>query len=202
MFFDIGANIGSWALANVDTCEKIICVEASPQTFKRLTEACKHDKIVLLEYAVCNNNGKDVTFYHAQNDVLSTLNKEWLTNETSRFHNQQYHEITCKSVTIDSLVQQYGVPSLIKIDVEGAEYECVTSLTTKVDTICFEWASELNNITFKCLDYLYTLGFTQFCIQNEDSYTFRPIRWYDIDSAKRILKNTTPKVDWGMAWCK
>jgi FkbM family methyltransferase len=202
MFFDIGANVGSWALANVNNCEKIISVEASPHTFQRLTRECKHDKIVLLNYAVCNNSGKDVTFYHANADVLSTLNKEWLTSETSRFHNQQYEEITCKSITIDSLIQQYGVPSLIKIDVEGGEYECVTSLTTKVDTLCFEWASEVNDITFKCLDYLTTLGFSQFFVQNMDTYTFRPNDWYDIEAAKTILKNTTPKVDWGMVWCK
>ena len=28
------------------------------------------------------------------------------------------------------------------------------SLTKKVDTLCFEWAAEVNDITFKCLDYL------------------------------------------------
>jgi FkbM family methyltransferase len=202
MFFDIGANMGSWALANVDKCEKIISVEASPPTFQTLSQVCKHDKIVLLNYAVCNNDGKDITFYHADCHVLSTINKEWLTSQTSRFYNERYHEITCKTITIDSLIQQYGVPSLIKIDVEGGEYECVTSLTTKVDTLCFEWASEVNDITFKCLDYLFTLGFSQFCVQNGDDYTFRPIRWYDIEAAKTILKNTTLKIDWGMVWCK
>ena len=202
MFFDIGANIGMWALANADKSDKIISVEASPYTFQRLSQVCKHDKIVLLNYAVCNNEGKDVTFYHADSDVLSTLNKEWLTSETSRFHNQQYQEITCKSITIDSLIQQFGVPSLIKIDVEGGEHECITSLTMKVDTLFFEWASEVNDITFRCLDYLSTLGFSQFCVQNSDDYTFRPIRWYDIEAAKVILKNTTPKIDWGMVWCK
>lgn len=33
MFFDIGSNIGSWALANIDYCDKIISIEASPITF-------------------------------------------------------------------------------------------------------------------------------------------------------------------------
>jgi FkbM family methyltransferase len=91
MFFDIGANRGRWALANVDKCEKIISVEASPHTFQLLSQGCKHDKIVPLNYAVCNNNGKDVTFYHAEWDVISTLNKDWLTSQTSRFNNEKYH---------------------------------------------------------------------------------------------------------------
>ena len=38
MFFDIGANIGKWSLSNVNNCEKIIAIEASPYTFKRLVD--------------------------------------------------------------------------------------------------------------------------------------------------------------------
>ena len=33
MFFDIGANIGKWSL---DNCDKIIAVEAAPNTFNKL----------------------------------------------------------------------------------------------------------------------------------------------------------------------
>ena len=41
MYFDIGANIGNWSLANVDKCNKIITVEASPSTFQKLSNNCK-----------------------------------------------------------------------------------------------------------------------------------------------------------------
>jgi len=93
---------------------------------------------------------------------------------------------------------------LIKIDVEGGEYECISSLTQKVQLICFEWASETNMITFNCLDHLLKLGYTQFYIQIEDDYLFRPNddEYYDIDSIKTKLLNTVLKVDWGMIWCK
>lgn len=204
MYFDIGSNIGRWALENIKTCEKIISIEASPTTFVNLVNNCKNDKIILLNYAVCNNNCNDVTFYNANTDTLSTLNKEWLTSKESRFFNQKFNEIKVKSITIDKLIEIYGVPTLIKIDVEGAEYECITSLTQKVDTICFEWASELNNVSLKCIDYLSSLGFTKFYIQNCDYYTFRPNdnQYYDIDTVKNNLMKTRPKIDWGMIWCK
>jgi FkbM family methyltransferase len=204
MFFDIGSNIGKWALANVNNCDKIISVEASPITFNNLINNCKNDKIILLNYAVCNNNGKDITFYHATCDTLSTINKEWLTSPTSRFHDYQYREITCKTIGIDDLIQKYGVPDLIKIDVEGGEYECVASLTQKVNLLCFEWASETNDITFKSIDHLFNLGFKQYYIQNEDNYTFRPHDndFYDITIVKNKLSQTIPKQDWGMIWCK
>ena len=202
MFFDIGANIGRWSMENIHSCDKIICVEASPRTFSKLISNCSNDSIIKLNYAVCNNDGKDITFYHADCDVLSTLNKDWLTQESSRFNNTRFTAIQCKTITLDKLIEIYGKPSLIKIDVEGGEFDCVTSLTQKVDLLCFEWASEVNPITFKCLDYLATLGFQQFYVQMEDTYTFRPSVFYSIDTAKAILEGTTAKVHWGMVWAK
>lgn len=204
MYFDIGSNVGNWSLSNINQCDKIIAVEASPLVFKKLKNNCQNKKIILLNYAVCNNNGNDITFYQAESDVLSTINKDWLTNETSRFYNSPYTEITCKTISIDKLIEHYGLPDLIKIDVEGGEYECVVSLTQKVNLLCFEWASETNTITINCIDYLFKLGFTEYYIQMQDDYLFRPkaADFYDISSIKTILSNTIPKQDWGMLWCK
>ena len=153
--------------------------------------------MILLNYAVCNNNGNDITFYQANCDVLSTINKDWLTKDTSRFYNHSYTEIICKTITIDKLIEQYGLPDLIKIDVEGGEYECIASLTQKVKLLCFEWAAETNNITINCIDYLFNLGYTQYYIQNSDNYLFRPQdnEFYDIDTVKTKLSNTMPKQD-------
>jgi FkbM family methyltransferase len=166
MYFDIGSNVGNWSLSNINQCDKIIAVEASPLVFNKLKNNCQNEKIILLNYAVCNNNGNDITFYQAESDVLSTINKDWLTNETSRFYNYPYIEITCKTISIDKLIEHYGLPDLIKIDVEGGEYDCIVSLTQKVNLLCFEWASEMNTITINCIDYLFKLGFTEYYIQN------------------------------------
>ena len=158
----------------------------------------------MVNYAVCNNNGADIKFYQAEADTISTINKDWLTSEISRFYNQPYREITCKTITIDKLIEQYGLPDLIKIDVQGGEYECILSLTKKVKLLCFEWASETNDITFKCIDYLLKLGYAQFYIQNGDNYLFRPQDndFNDIYTIKTKLSNTTPKEHMGMIWDK
>lgn len=202
--FDIGANRGLWALANIQRFDKIISVEASPITFQALQNTCNHERIMLLNFCVCNNNGEDITFYHADEDTLSTLNLNWLTSETSRFCNKSYKPIQCKTITIDRLIEQYGMPDQIKIDVEGGEYACLTSLTQKVNTVCFEWASETNDITFKCLDYLESLGYKKFFLQFEDAYTYEPNEneYVSLDVIKSILQRTVPKIHWGMMWAK
>ena len=202
--FDIGANIGMWTNANMNNYDTIITIEASPYTFEKLKKNTINNANNILNYAVCNNNEKDIVFYHADADTLSTINKQWLTDIKSRFYNySHYKEITCKTITIDKLISIYGDPDLIKVDVEGGEYECILSLTKKVKHLCFEWASETNDITFNCLDYLLTLGFNKFAIQTKDNYTFIPndTEYYDVLYIKDVLSKTIPKKDWGMIWC-
>lgn len=203
MFFDIGANIGQWSIANVDNCKKIIAIEAVPETYDILLKNTNHKSdIISLNYAMCDSTNDEITFYKADCNVLSTLNIKWLKDEKSRFYNYKYQEIKCKTMTIDKLINIYGLPELIKIDTEGGEYECIKSLSQKVNMLCFEWASETNDITFNCLDYLCGLGFKEFYLQIKDDYLFRPTTYYNIEHIKMLLNESIPKIDWGMVWCK
>jgi FkbM family methyltransferase len=204
MFFDIGANIGLWSIANIQYTDTIIAVEASPITFKNLVNNISNSNIICINFAACNNNGNDIIFYQADANTLSTLNKDWFLDPESRFHNHPHFEILCRTITLDALIYEFGIPDLIKIDVEAGEYECISSLTQKVNLLCFEWASEVNTVTFKCLDYLLTIGFTEFYLQNGDAYTFRPNPndFGDVDSIKLLLMNSVPRVDMGMIWCR
>ena len=203
MYFDIGSNIGNWSLENINFCDKIIAVEAVPETFNiLLCNTRDNSNIVAINYAVCDSPNDEIVFYKAEHSTLSTLNIDWLMNNKSRFFGTKHTQINCKTITIDKLIDLYGVPELIKIDTEGGEYECVKSLTQKVNNLCFEWASETNDITFKCIDHLYNLGFKEFYLQHQDNYLFRPDTYYNMDHLKTMINKTTPKIDWGMIWCR
>lgn len=203
MYFDIGCHLGYWSIKNINNCNKIIAVEASPITFDFLKKNCNNNKITILNYAVCDNNLEDIYFYHAKNNLLlSTINKDWLTNENNRFNNTIFEKCIVKTITLDKLIEIYGEPELIKIDVEGGEYNCIKSLSKKVKLLCFEWASEMNSTTFKILDYLNNIGFSEYYLQFGDEFLFRPDIFYDISNIKQKLNNTKIKKDWGMIWCK
>ena len=113
MYFDIGSNVGKWSLENVNKCEKIISIEASPITYKKLQNNCKNEKIILLNYAVCNNNGNDITFYNANCDTLSTINKDWLENQIALFKNP---ELNNKTEYIIDLIKAYQLEMKTKIN--------------------------------------------------------------------------------------
>ena len=114
MFFDIGANIGKWTLANLKNTSTIVAVEAVPNTFLKLENNVKHSiNVVCLNLAVCNSEKEFIEFYNCEADTLSTLNKDWLTSEKSRFFNYKYNVIKCKTISLDKLISNSNASGVI-----------------------------------------------------------------------------------------
>lgn len=205
LYFDIGANVGLWALANSKENRKIISIEASPTTFNRLKEKTKNNKnIECLNFAVTDSKDDTITFYEHPWDTISTLNKDWLTSPRSRFCNSgRIKETKVNTTSINKLIEKYGIPDLIKIDVEGGEFQVCKSLSNNdVNILNFEWASEMYDVTEKSLNYLSTIGYNKFHIQTGDEYTYTPKEFeYNLDIVKDILSKKRPKIDMGMVWC-
>lgn len=207
LLFDIGANIGAWAKANSTPGIQIISVEASPSTYAQLsTNVSDIPGVTALHYAVSPTTENTVTFYHCNRaNTLSTLDRGWLSSPESRFGycKDSITEVVVPAITIDKLIETYGMPDILKIDVEGAENIVLQSLTQKTPLICFEWASEWKEKNIQCIEHLVSLGFTGFALQYEDNYTFRPTT-FDKSAADIIhtISNTTPKKEWGMIWAQ
>lgn len=204
LYFDIGCHLGYWSLKNLVNVDKIVAVEASNITYKLLLDSLvdKSEQIVKLNYAVGNFKLPFINFYQADNSLLSTTNLDWITNPSNRFYQTSFEVIKAPTITLDILIKEYGVPDLIKIDIEGGELACLKSLTQKTPMITFEWASETQESTFKCLSYLQQLGYTQFFVQNGDDFLFRPINFYDISKCLETINKSRNKKDWGMIWVK
>jgi FkbM family methyltransferase len=207
LIFDIGANVGRYALANyMDNRVKVVSVEASPITFNKLKEATKNTSIDTLNYAITGSDNPTVAFHHCHGaDVLSTTDIDWLTSPLSRFGNygNTIQTIQVPTMTLDKLVEQYWIPDIVKIDVEGSEREVISSLTKKIPVLCFEWAAEWNAKTLAAIDHLFSLGFTKFHIQERDEYTYSPrVFEHSYESVKNALLQKTHRVDWGMVWAQ
>lgn len=201
LLFDIGANIGSWAISNYTSTTRIVCVEASPTTFLTLKAKTAGKNIDCLNYAVSNSTDATVTFFESSENVLSTLDESWLNDPSSRFFNRTtYKKIEVNSITLDKLIEDYGIPDLLKVDVEGAENIVLKSLTKKVPQLCFEWATEWNKKTVEAIYHLSSLGYTRFHIQTSDNYTYRPTS-YEL-TEETVLSNMASKknLEWGMIW--
>jgi FkbM family methyltransferase len=204
LIFDIGANVGNYSLTHKDS--NIISVEANPITFQKLSNNVKnYNNIIPLNYAISSSNSEFVDFYTCSADTLCTMDVNWISSPESRFGNYKntINKISVKTISIDKMIEIYGTPDLIKVDVEGAEFNVISSLSKKTPILCFEWASEWKNDTINCIYKLNELGFTQYHIQIEDKYSYFPLSFNMNDiQVIQYINNTTAKIDWGMIWAK
>ena len=142
LFFDIGANRGDATIVAVTLGYDVIAVEPS-RIYAELVQNFIYDpRVIPLKFAVSDKDNERVEFYEAQEDGLSTLNKDWLTSPNMPYNGKPFRTIHANTITIDTLAKIYGEPDLIKIDVEGAEWSVFRGMTRKMGMIAFEWTRQ------------------------------------------------------------
>ncbi len=115
LFVDIGANIGAYTiLASSEIQAKTLSIEPIPDTFKILNENIKinniNNKVTALNIGLAGN--KSELFF---TDTLDTVNHVSTNSETNT--------IKVPVQTLDDLLYGADIPILLKIDVEGYEWE-------------------------------------------------------------------------------
>ena len=217
--FDIGANRGDFTLAALSKGYNVVAIEAAPRVFGELVANFIYDpQVTPLKYAVSDNDYQRIEFYEAEEDGLSTLNLEWLTDESLPYAGKPYRTIPATTITLDTLALQYGIPNLIKIDVEGAEWSVFKGLNSKMGIITFEWTLATMTEHIAQLQYLAGIGYTQVAPQYIEHHCQQPDKWYDLttfdfqlwhDRNKDLWEGgywkvsfLRPTADVGMLWVK
>ena len=167
LIFDIGANEGTVTDKFAKEGHSVIAVEPLPDLCEEIESRYKENDNVTVVNAVVHPSNDPVDFYTIEdNNTLSTLSDDWMVK--SRFGSEKSNKvwpivIKANCVKIDDLIETYGVPDFIKIDVEGSEYDALLTHNKKVNTIIsFEWVEELIENTNKCVDHLRNLGYTKY----------------------------------------
>jgi FkbM family methyltransferase len=178
ILFDIGANRGDAVIAGLTKRYKVIALEPAPRIYAELVKNFIYNpNVIPLRFAVSDTDYERIKFYEADEDGLSTINKDWLTDLTMPYANKPFRTIQATTITIDTLAKIYGEPDLIKIDVEGAEWSVFKGLS-KVYPLTFEWTQATLDEHHAQLDYLMSLGYTEFAPQFIEHHLQEPDTWY------------------------
>jgi FkbM family methyltransferase len=217
--FDIGANRGDFTNAALTKGYSVVAIEPAPRVFSALVgNFIYNPNVTPLRYAVSGSDYATIEFFEAAEDGLSTLNLDWLTDESMPYAGKPYRTITATTITLDTLALKYGVPDLIKIDVEGAEWSVFKGLSSKMGTIAFEWTWATWTEHLEQLKYLEFGGYTQVAPQFIEHHCQEPEIWYDIkdfdlgiwhnqyaeawENGGWKKSNLRPTADVGMLWVR
>jgi FkbM family methyltransferase len=231
LIFDIGFNVGEFTQTcfnKYPNCN-VIAVEANPNLVNGVSpHFFTNYNFTLHNNLVSNIEGEEIDFYVSPYATgVSTASTEFMQN--SRFtkgsknvpkNSIKWNEpIKIQSITIDSMLERYGIPDLIKIDVEGYEYNVLSGLTQKVNDICFEWHEEESEQLYKILEHLKNIGYTEFGVigyfdegdifekatfsDKGDPYLEYPKNFYTLENLElNKLINPERRVNYGMFFAK
>lgn len=219
LLFDIGANRGDATLAGLYKGYRVIACEPAPKVYSELVKNFIYNpNVIPIKMAVSDSVNSSVEFYEAEEDGLSTMNKDWLTAEGLPYKDKPYRTVKATTCTIDWLVETYGEPDLIKIDVEGAEWSVFNGMTKAHGTLAFEWTQETLYEHVAQLNYLKELGYTkvgpQFIVNHlEEPEDYYPLDGFDFplwinQKAEWWVRggwkaaNLRPTPDVGMLWVR
>lgn len=117
---DIGANVGIHSLLLSKLCKDVACVEASPENISVLKTNYELNKLTLPTiYQEYVGNGNTVTFSRAESNHACSFTA---TTDHSQV-NEVRETVTTKKIR-DIIDYQ---PDFVKMDIEGAEYNTMTS---------------------------------------------------------------------------
>ncbi len=191
LVFDIGANYGNRIKPFIKLGARIIAVE--PQ--KICTDFLKSmygKKIKIVQKGIGAFEGY-LEFYKSKNTALSTFSNTWIkkVKSTGRFENFDWTEPEKVPITtLENLIMEFGQPEFIKIDVEGFEFEVLSTLNFPIKNLSFEYAVPENlDSLIKIIQLLNTLENYNFNYCIEETMEFQLKKWLNSEDFLEHIKS-------------
>lgn len=190
LVFDIGANIGNRTKIFLELELNVIAIEPQDECVAVLKSSFGNNNKLTIVQKVLGASEGEAELMISDANTISSLSQDWIeaVKSSGRFANHSWDKKKLIAMTtLDKLIEHYGTPSFIKIDVEGFEYQVLTGLSQPVNYISIEFATEFLNATFNCIDHLESLGKVIFNYSLGESMKLKLDEYISSEEIKEIL---------------
>jgi FkbM family methyltransferase len=158
LVFDIGANTGYKTEVFLACGARVVSVEPNPLCHAVLDyEFGSNSSVSLVKQAV--GSAEDRLPLNIKGlATTASLRDDWEPFGVGYDGGGEAERVEVSVTTLDRLIEQYGTPDFIKIDIEGYEVEALKGLSTVPRYLSFEYGLARSDRLLACLALLRTLG--------------------------------------------
>lgn len=198
--FDIGANVGNRVAVFRSLGARVIALEPQPNLAAYL-RARYLSRVTIVEAAAGESTGS-AALYLSSSHTVATMSRSFVQEERAGEWIGPDHRWSQKIVvpvlTVDSLIEQHGLPRFMKIDVEGFEPKVLAGLSRPIPWVSFEHTPWLPEVAEQCLERLLLIGDYDFRFSEGETFEWSLPRF---GTAEEVL-TTAISGGWGEIYAR
>ncbi len=197
LVFDVGANLGNRAKVFHKLDARVVAFEPQVDFYRFLQGVFKGKESVRLVNRALGKTEGETEMLIADAQDVSSLSARWIeaVRRSGRFGDTQWQKRQRVEITtLDKAIEEFGIPSFIKIDVEGYEFEVLSGLSRPIDCVSIEFTPEDLQNTLNCLDHVSSLSAIDARLSLGESMKWETPSWLGAEQIKQALADTDPTV--------